>query len=530
MPQKPAELVKETTLSRHVAPPESSFTAEAVVPLPPDLSPAHHTLDWQLQYPPGGSTHPCYAYPAMDFRLFFDPKLVPIVDGLPSVFKVPDLMLPMGWKHVTWSSCLPVVFDPYHQAFKLTPIGPLPLTCEEVQQGGLAKYVPGGEEHPEAGLLPNVSFLSDGSDEVYNFEGIDWTFPWPKEEIFERRSVSANPSAASASVTSALVLAPPAVPPFYDETRDCPDDVVDIKDGWRWLEGKELHPAASFVPTPGKSWRGTGIYRTNRQMKSPIACLMGLTIADMIASPNNFLASYLINQNARTFCAFRSVATPDYVNITLLKDVEITLVELLSYFPNHYRWRKGADRLVRAGFNGSEIANFINWSRALDGDACKLSGSIYDNLRYEPAVPGSRKRTLIEREVTGVVPYTAENWQAPSGDATEYPLLGLTHGLKHIPKGADAGPLTRLITWAREAKQYRILLSDVPELLREQDIEPLIESGETDDPDSEVLARYQDILKVDRARVLKDQKQRKLLADKERGKERGSKRKRVKVE
>jgi hypothetical protein len=159
--------------ARNISSPESSLAADAIVLLTPDINPAVLTLDWQLQYPPGGSTHPSYPYPQMDPRLFFDPVHVPIVDGLPSVFRVAPLLLPIGWRHVSWSGFLPIVFDPYQQAFKLTPIGPLPLPCEEVHQGGLAKYVPGGKEHPEAGLLPDIAPLSDGSDEIYNFEGID---------------------------------------------------------------------------------------------------------------------------------------------------------------------------------------------------------------------------------------------------------------------------------------------------------------------------------------------------------------------
>lgn len=518
----------EAPPGRNVAPPESSFTTEAIVHLPPDPSPAHRTLSWELQYPPGGSTHPSYAYPELDPRLFFDPSVVPIVDGLPSVFKVPALMLPMGWKHVSWSGFLPIAFDAYHQAFKLTPIGPLPLTCEEVQQGGLAKYVPGGAEHPEAGLLPDTSLLSDGSDEVYNFEGVDLVLPWLKQENFERSSVHCNVASFSASAASAQVAIAPPPPPFYIEARDCPDNVVDINDAWRWLEEKELHYDMPFVPTPEKSWRNTGIHRTSTKTKSPIASLMGLVIADTIESPNNFLATYLVNQNGRAFCPFRSVAPPIYTNITLLKDVEITLVELLSYFPLHYIWRKGADRLLRAGFTGSDIANFINWSRELGGDAVRNSGSIKESLVWEwDSV--SRKRVKIERDVDGVTTYTTEAWEYKVWDLIEYPLLGLTHGLKYMPDGPDAGPLTALIKYCREHKAYRTLLSDVPGMLKEEGLGTLIESGEKGDPDREVLPRYQHVLKADRKRVLNELKE---LGQKKRASEKdgGKKSKRVKIQ
>lgn len=96
-------------------------------------------------------------------------------NGLPDVSCASTLVLPSGWHHTSWSGLYPVVFDPFQQAFKLTPIGPLPLTCEELHQGGLHSYVPGGSLHQEYGMLPAISSLSDGSDfEVCNFDGVDW--------------------------------------------------------------------------------------------------------------------------------------------------------------------------------------------------------------------------------------------------------------------------------------------------------------------------------------------------------------------
>jgi hypothetical protein len=528
--QKYSKVSKPDLPIHATTPAESSFNAEAVVQLPPDINPVVMTLNWQLQYPPGGSTHPCYAYPQMDPRLFFNPALVPVIGGLPTVFQIPPLVLPMGWRHVSWSGFLPIVFDPYHQGFKLTPIGPLPLTCEEVQQGGLAKYVPGGEEHPETGLLPDVTALSDGSDETYNFEDIDWVLPWPKGENFDGTPIETqfvgsllSPSTQT-ETTSAVAVATPS---HYFEARDCPDGIVDIYDAWRWLKDKEINPDSPFIPSPGKTWHGTGIHRTSRKYKAPIASLMGLIISDTIASPINPLARFLVNQNSREFCPFRSVATPVHVNITLLKDVEITLVELLCYFPNHYMWRKGADRLVRAGFTAADITNFINWSRNLDGEAVRQSQSVNEQIWWEYKAPGSRKRVKIVREPKNEsVTYTSEGWIHTSSELSNYPLLGLAHGLKHMPEGQDAGPLTVMMKWCREQGRYNTLLSDVPELLEEAEMQPLIELGGGGDPDKEVMSRHTDALRQDRKRVLKDAGERRRAAEKEEGKNK----KRTKVE
>jgi hypothetical protein len=504
-------------------PSESSFTAEADVQLSPDLNPALMTLDWQLQYPPGGSTHPSYAYPKMDPRLFFNPALVPVVNGLPTVFQIPPLALPMGWRHVSWTGFLPIVFDPYHQAFKLSPVGPLPLTCEEVQQGGLAKYVPGGEAHPEAGLLPDVTALGDGSDEVYNFEDIDWVLPWPKGETFTPpvEHFLGNSAAPSAQVKPKRAVA--IAPPHCYEARECPDNIVDIDDAWRWLKDKEVRPDMIYIATPRKTWQGTGIHRIARKWKAPIASIMGSMITDTIDASDDPLAKFLVNQNGREFCPFRSVATPVHVNITLLKDVEITLVELICYFPTHYMWRKAGDRIVRAGLSGTDVANFINWSRNLQGNAARNISTVGDQMSYEYV--NYRRVKIVREPETESATYTTEGWNYTSLDLTDYPLLGLAHGLKHLPEGPDAGPLTAIMKWCREQGRYKTLLSEVPVLLEVAGIQPLIEPGEGGDPDKEVIGKYAKTLREDRKRVLDDARERKAVE----GEEVSKKRKRVKT-
>tara|TARA_R110002003_G_scaffold822_2_gene21636 strand:+ start:18162 stop:19484 length:1323 start_codon:yes stop_codon:yes gene_type:complete len=440
----------------------------------------------------------------------------------------------MGWRHVTWSSLLPIVFDPNQQAFKLTPIGPLPLTCEEVQQGGLARYVPGGECHPEAGLLPDMTAFSDGSDEIFNFDGIDWVLPFAEGETFTRPTiVHGHPSpgrrrgSSNATSDRTKPVAKTTTPPIYLESRDCPDNIVDIEDAWHWMQHLENSPNTPFVPSPTKSWRGTGVRRTNRKTKAPIPSLMGAVVKDLIEHPEDPLAVYLLPQNGREFCAFKSIATPVHVNITLLKDIEITLIELLSYFPSHYQWRKAADRIVRAGMTAADVANMINYTRVLDGDSARLSSSVNDQLFWQYEAPGSRKRVKIVRDnVDEVATYTTKGWGHPVWELTDYPLFGLAHGLKHLPEGQDAGPLTATIKWCRDQSRYDTLLSDVPKLIDGASIKSLIESGEHGDPDAEVMGRFAHLLKGDRKRVLRIAGERKRTAEKETG----GRKKRVKSE
>jgi hypothetical protein len=515
--------------TRDASPPESSLTAEAVVHISLEYNPAVLTLDWQLQYPPGGSTHPSYAYPMLDPRLFFDPACVPVTDGLPTVFRIAPLVLPMGWRHVSWSGFLPIVFDPYHQAFKLTPIGPLPLTCEEVQQGGLAKYVPGGSEHPEAGMLPDVSPLSDGSNEHYNFEGVDWVLPWPQSEIFHGASTEEVDSITNNHHSPVSSAAPQSVaantsPPHYIEARDCPDNVVDIHDAWRWIAEKCDPSFTKFEPTPGKTWNGTGITVTSKKVKQPIASLLSSAIAETIASPGNFVASLLVKQNRREFCPFKSIATPVHANIALLGDTEFTLKELLCFFPSHFLWRKAGDRLFRSGLGNGDIAAMINMTRQLPGNASKKTNAISRALMYETAKDGSGETVRIVRnnDDAEAHSYTAEGWTFDVWELVDYPILALAHGLVALPEGPDAGPLTALIKYCKENGKYDIMLSNVSDMLHEVGISSLIEPGERGCPDKELLSRHSEALKQDKKRVKEGLKRA--------AEEFGDKRKRVKTE
>lgn len=479
---------------------EPSSTPFEVAIVPNGDLPAVRSTEWQLIYPAGGSTHPSYPWPSTDPRLTFHAHFVPLKNGIPDATLVPPLVLPTGWRHATWCGLHPVVFDPYQQAFKLTPIGPLPLTSEELHQGGLQDYVPGGRLHPEAELLPILSSFSDGSDSiVFNFDGVDWTLPWADcERCFPAElNVSTGLSDGFLTHTTPTFQAPP----HYLETRDCPDGIIDIEEGWRWLCERGEKFSLSFVVTPGKKWKGTGVHSTTRKWKAPIPSLMANAMAeDEQQNPER----YLLKQDARVFDAFKSVATPVHVNIALLQDMEFTLVELLSYFPSHYQWRKGGDRLARSGMSASDITNFINMSRCLPGQShCKRSSAEDYVFSYKTENGTKVKVVPAQLEATG---YTAEQWEYSVWETTDYPLHALTHGLIELPSGPDAGPLTTLIKWCREKKLYKALLSDVPTLLHESGIGSLIEPSYCADPDQEVLSRHSESIRKDRLRVLREVK------------------------
>lgn len=459
------------------------------------------STEWQLMYPPGGSTHPSYPWPPADARLIFHTHSVPLRNGVPDVALLSKLSLPKGWRQVTWCGLHPVVFDPSQQVFKLTPVGPLPLTCEELHQGGLHDYAPGGKSHPEAGLLPTLLSFSDGSDaDVFNFDGVNWTLPWTDWGDSKVTSSSNDTKHEPVDPIEAALLTL-ETPPHYLETRDCPNGIIDIEEGWRWMCEREEMPGLVFTPTPGKTWANTGVYLTSRKGKAPIASLMANAMAE---SEEDNKERYLVKQDAREFDAFKSVATPVYVNIALLQDVEFTIVELLSYFPLHYQWRKAGDRLARSKMSAGDIADYINMSRHLPGASICIKSTVYSHVFYNKLDDGSRVKASLP--VTEAPCFTAKDWTYSAWETTDYPLLALAYGLVELPSGPDAGPLTLLIRWCRENKHYKALLSDVPDLLTMAGIDNSVGAGNIEDPDQETLLRHAEAVKKDRKRVLKELK------------------------
>lgn len=243
------------------------------------------------------------------------------------------------------------------------------------------------------------------------------------------------------------------------------------------------------------------MYLTSRKGKAPIASLMANAMAE---SEEDNKERYLVKQDAREFDAFKSVATPIYVNIALLQDVEFTLVELLSYFPLHYRWRKAGDRLARSKMSAGDIADYINMSRHLPGTSICIKSTVYSHVFYNTLDDGSRVKALLPALESPC--FTAKDWTYSAWETTDYPLLALAYGLVELPSGPDAGPLTLLIKWCRENKHYKALLSDVPDLLTMAGIDNSVEAGSSENPDQDTLLRHAEAVKKDRKRVLKELK------------------------
>lgn len=249
-PPKKLSIKSDTAVISQAEPVVSPFE---VSPTDGGELPTPLSTEWQLMYPPGGSTHPSYPWPPADPRLIFHTHSVPLRNGVPDVALLSKLSLPKGWRQVTWCGLHPVVFDPSQQVFKLTPVGPLPLTCEELHQGGLHDYAPGGKSHPEAGLLPTLLSFSDGSDaDVFNFEGVNWTLPWTDWGDSKVTSSSNDTKHEPVDPIETALLAL-ETPPHYLEARDCPNGIIDIEEGWRWMCEREEMPGLVFTPMSGNA-------------------------------------------------------------------------------------------------------------------------------------------------------------------------------------------------------------------------------------------------------------------------------------
>jgi hypothetical protein len=473
-----------------------------------DDHPVPLSMDWQLQYPPGGSTHPSYPWPNPDPRLTFHAHFVPLVDNLPDTAQVPKLSLPMGWRQVSWNSLLPIVFDPYYQAFKLTPVGPMPLTSEELQQGGLYRYTPGGDMHPETDMLPDMSLFSDGSDaDVYNFEGVD-NF---QRSIFLEGKFAVEPFETG----SAFSREPLSGLSHYVEACDCPDDIIDLENGWRWMTQKEHDPRSLFNKSPGKTWLKSGVAMSKRKWKQPIPSLIAQAMTATEEGKTNFLGK----QNKREFCPIKSVATPVSVDITLLGAVEFTLMEFLCYFPLHFIWSNGAERLSSTDAITSEITYLINMTRGLSDAEGLTKGTVYHHVFFKNKTDAAADPDQTPSSASLPPPYSAASWIHDAPDKTDYPLLGLAHGLRSLPSGPDAGPLTALIVQCRADGRYQTMLSEVPQLLEEAGIEGVIDVG-NGEPDREVMPRHAEAVAEFRRRM-------KAEVGAEAGEDRGRKRKKV---
>jgi hypothetical protein len=479
-----------------------------------DDVPVPLSTDWQLQYPPGGSTHPSYSWPNPDPRLTFHAHFVPLIDNLPDTAQVPKLSLPIGWRQVSWSGLLPVVFDPYHQAFKLTPMGPMPLPSEELHQGGLYRYTPGGDMHPETDMLPDMSLFSDGSDaDVYNFEGVDCTLP---QCNFQGSTFLEGKFAVEPCETgSAFSQEPLSGLSHYDEACDCPDDIIDLEDGWRWMMQKERDPRSLFNKSPGKTWLKSGVAMSKRKWKQPIPSL----IVQAMAVTEEGKTPFLGKQNKREFCPIKSVVTPVSVDITLLGDVEFTLMEFLCYFPLHFIWSNGAERLSSADATKSEITYLINMTRGLSDTEGLTKGTVYRHVFFKNKTDAAADPDQTASSASLPPPYSAASWTHDALDKTDYPLLGLAHGLRSLPSGPDAGPLTALIVQCRANGRYQTMLSEVPRLLEEAGIEGVIDVG-NGEPDREVMPRHAEAIAEFRRRM-------KAEVGMESGEDRGRKRKKV---
>jgi hypothetical protein len=233
--------------------------------------------------------------------------------------------------------------------------------------------------------------------------------------------------------------------------------------------------------------------------KHPIAELLMRALNEQNAGPS----TPLWNQDSKAFSQVGSVAPPSTVavNLCLGSMVEITLIECMAYFPNIFTERPLLVRSVRAGLNCGSIANMVNMVRQLSGMDAFTHSRIATLLRRVKGGP------VMEDNVKNVetTDFTAREWLKHKVGKTglDYPLVALEHGLLGLPQGDDAGPLTQLIQLCKTHGKYRVMLSEVPDLLQQAGIASIIQKPVNGDcPDRAAVARHRYSVEQDRARVL----------------------------
>ena len=97
-----------------------------------------------------------------------------------------------------------------------------------------------------------------------------------------------------------------------------------------------------------------------------------------------------------------------------------------------------------------------------------------------------------------------KNWSPLVPNPINFPLLALELGVVMPPNGADAGPVTQLMTWCKANGRFRAMMSDAPDLLREAGIAPTIDRPvDGTCPDKDAFGCHGDALRLDRGRVLR---------------------------
>jgi hypothetical protein len=175
--------------------------------------------------------------------------------------------------------------------------------------------------------------------------------------------------------------------------------------------------------------------------------------------------------NPRTpFNAIRSTFPPDYVDIRLLGNIEISAEELLTFFPGHLKWNDAIYRLTQNGWSHNDMVQYINYARGLNLPDNIKSGTIIKYIRDADKVILEQEKTKItSRPAFSTINFTTKGWvphQNRYQPGIDYYLVDLADGVVEYPEGDGARLLTRAIELAVTRQENDVRLSGIHEYIR----------------------------------------------------------------
>ncbi|KAF2818815.1 hypothetical protein CC86DRAFT_413469 [Ophiobolus disseminans] len=214
------------------------------------------------------------------------------------------------------------------------------------------------------------------------------------------------------------------------------------------------------------------------------------------------------------YSTVHSTITPECVDLRLLRDIEISAEELLTFFPHHLKWHDMIFRLAQNGWSPQDMAAYINFVRGFVKPQNKRGNTVLKWLQAaSDTIVGLKKGGFRDRKPWKTTCFTAKQW-VPHDHRTmhgliDYFLVDLSDGVVNMPQGDGARLLTRAIRLALTRKDYHVRLSQVHQYIRENLlIFPPLRSM----VDQMLAGRHPDVVAVNRAKLmlqeLKDQQRR----------------------
>jgi hypothetical protein len=165
------------------------------------------------------------------------------------------------------------------------------------------------------------------------------------------------------------------------------------------------------------------------------------------------------------FNSIMSTFRPDYVNIRLLGDIEISAKELLTFFPDHLLWHDAVYRLRQNGWTHNDMAEYINYVRDLKPLYNVNHYTTNHQVQHADEVILLREHSnTASRPAFRTTNFTTKGWvprEKKTPRDTDYHLVDLADGVVEYPEGDGARLLTRAIKLAIARQDSDVRLSGI---------------------------------------------------------------------